>query len=103
VSDPVPVTVGGLSGQQVDVAILDGWTASCPFADGLPTVPLFVSGTGPGFRWVVAGAERLRLNVLDYPGSGTVVVDLDDFEGSSIDQLLTDAGPIVESLRFGLP
>lgn len=103
VSDPVPVTIGGLSGQQLDLAILDGWKASCPFADGLPTVPLFVSPTDPAFRWVIAGSERLRLAILDVPGDGTVVVNVDDFEGSSIDRLVADTAPIIGSLRFGSP
>lgn len=102
VSQPVPVSIGGLAGQRIDLRIKDGWTASCPFAEGLPTVPLFVSAADPGFRWVVAGGERLRLNVLDVPGEGTVVVDIDDFDGTFFDQLLTDATPIVESMRFGL-
>jgi hypothetical protein len=100
--DPVAVTMGGLGGLQVDVAIVEGWVPSCPFANGLPTVPLFVSPTDAGFRWVIAGSERLRLNVLDVPGNGTVVVDIDDFDGSLMDEFLPTASPIVKSMRFAL-
>jgi hypothetical protein len=103
VGDPVAVSLGGFAGLQVDARIVDGWTPSCPFAGGTPTVPLFVSPTDPGFRWVVAGSERLRLIVLDVPGEGTVVVDIDAFDGSRMDDLLTVAMPIVESMTFGLP
>lgn len=103
VSDPVPVTVGGLAGLGIDVGIVEGWTASCPFADGLPTVPLFVGAGDSTFRWVVAGSERLRLAVLDVPGQGTVVVDIDAFDGTLMDDLLADATPIVSSMTFGLP
>lgn len=102
VGDPVGVTIGGLVGQQVDVAIVAGWAPSCPFANGLPTVPLFVSSLDAGFRWVVAGSERLRLTVLDVPGKGTIVVDIDDFDGSLMDGWLPIATPIVESMRFAL-
>ncbi|HEX5588853.1 MAG TPA: hypothetical protein VFX65_01000 [Candidatus Limnocylindrales bacterium] len=101
-SEPVTVTRGGLAGLQVDLAIVGGWSASCPFAEGLPTVPLFVSAAPDGYRWVVAGGERLRLEVLDVPGDGTIVVDIDDFNGSLMDEFLPAATPIVESLRFGL-
>jgi hypothetical protein len=101
--DPTVVTIGGFVGLQVDVAIVDGWTPSCPFAGDLPTVPLFVSATDPGFRWVVAGSERLRLDVLDVPGQGTVVVDVDAFDGSLMAGLLSAATPIVDSMRFALP
>ena len=79
--------------------IVDGWQASCPFANGLPTVPLFV-GQDNQLRWVVAGSERLRLSLLDVPGGGTVVVDIDAFDGSLMDGLLDAASPIVASFQF---
>jgi len=75
------------------------WTQSCPFADGLPTVPLLVE-PGTGLRWVIAGGERLRLYILDLPDGGTLLVDIDDFEGSQIDAFLGQAAPIVKSLQF---
>lgn len=103
VSEPASVTVGGLVGFRIDVAIVAGWTLSCPFANGLPTVPLFVSAASQGFRWVVAGSERLRLDVLDVLGGGTVVVDIDAFEGSLMDTFLPAAIPVVETMRFGAP
>ena len=102
VGDPLPVTMGGLGGFQIDVAIIAAWAPSCPFADGIPTVPLFVGATDGSFRWVIAGGERLRLNILDVPGSGTIVVDIDDFDGSLMDEFLPVATPIVESMRFAL-
>jgi hypothetical protein len=99
VSEPTLSTVGGLSGQRIDVSIKDGWTASCPFAGGTPTVPLLVEGAG-GYRWVVAGSERLRLDVLELPGGGTVIVDIDAFDGRLMDELLKIAVPIVDSFSF---
>jgi len=101
-SDPVAVTMGGLAGLQVDVGIVEGWSPSCPFAGGLPTVALFVGSADPGFRWVVAGSERLRLRVLDVPGSGTIVVDIDAFDGSLMDGFLPGATTVVETMRFAL-
>lgn len=101
-SNPRLVTVGGLRGVEIDLAIAAGWTASCPFADGLPTVPLFVGQDGT-FRWVVAGTERLRLSLLDVPGGGTVAVDIDAFDGSLMDTLLVAAAPIVRSFAFAAP
>jgi hypothetical protein len=101
--DPVPVTMGGLAGLSVDLAIVAGWKPSCPFANSVPTVALFVGTTDTSFRWVVAGSERLRLTVLDVPGSGTVVVDIDAFDGSLMDGLLPAAAPILGTLKFGLP
>jgi len=99
VGEPAMVTVGGLRGTSLDLAIADGWTASCPFANGLPTVPL-ITGESGSLRWVMAGNERLRLYLLDVPGGGTVVVDVDAFDGSLIDSLVTNATPIIRSLMF---
>ena len=99
VSTPAMVTVGGLRGVSLDLGIASGWTQSCPFANGLPTVPLLV-GKGNDLRWVVAGNEQLRLYVLDLPAGGTVIVDVDAFDGNLIDSLISTAGPIVKSLQF---
>jgi len=97
------VSLGGFAGLQVDAAIKTGWTASCPFANGTPTVPLFVGATDGTFRWVMAGSERLRLIVLDVPGKGTIVVDIDAFDGTLMDGFLPVATPIVQGIKFGLP
>ena len=99
VSAPKLVTVGGLRGTELDVEIVPGWTASCSFANGTPTVPLF-TGSKTEYRWVVAGSERLRLDLLDVPGGGTVVLDVDAFDGSLFDDFVKVATPIVHSLTF---
>ncbi|MCJ7711163.1 MAG: hypothetical protein MUQ32_10090 [Chloroflexi bacterium] len=98
VGAPVMVTVGGLRGTAVDIAIAPGWTQSCSFANGLPTVPLLTNGAD--LRWVVAGSERLRLYVLDLPGGGTVIADLDAFDGDLYGPLIDAGVPIVKSLQF---
>jgi hypothetical protein len=102
VSNPRLVSVGGLRGTELDIAIASGWTAACPFANGMPSVSLFVGATAD-FRWVVAGNERLRLDLLDLPSGGTVVVDIDDFDGSVMSDLLAAATPIVKSFAFAMP
>ena len=96
---PTSVVLGGLVGFETELRIVDGWKASCPFANGLPTVPLLV-GTTDGLRWVMADTERLRLSILDVPGSGTVVVDVDAFDGALFDSFLPFATPIVASMKF---
>ena len=51
----------------------------------------------------MAGSERLRLSLLDVPGGGTVVVDIDAFDGSLMEELLPAAAPIVGSFSFAVP
>lgn len=101
-SNPRLAEVGGLRGVELDLGIVETWTASCPFAGGAPTVPLFVDQAA-GLRWVAAGSERLRLSLLDVPGGGTVVVDVDAFDGSLMDGLASRATPIIQSFRFASP
>jgi hypothetical protein len=97
-STPTLVTVGGLSGLSIDVGLKADWTQACPFANGVPSVPLFNS---PAIdHWVVVGNERLRLYLLDVPGGGTVVVDLDAFDGDQVEDLIARSASIVRSLQF---
>ncbi len=99
VSTPTLVTVGGLPGVELDVAIKEGWKNSCPFANNLPSVPLFAL-TGSQYPWTIAGTERLRMDLLDRPGGGTIVVDIDAFDGSVVQSLVEAATPIVRSMSF---
>jgi hypothetical protein len=48
----------------------------------------------------VVGNERLRLFLLDLPGGGTVVVDLDAFDGDQVEDLIARSAGIVKSLSF---
>jgi hypothetical protein len=63
VSGPVPVTIGGLSGLQLDFAVAEGWTGTCP-GIGTPWVPLVYM---PDFVYWGASqpSERYRVIVLD--------------------------------------
>jgi hypothetical protein len=98
VSNPAMATIGGLPGVSLDLGLKSGWTAACPFANGSPSVPLFNSSAID--HWVVVGNERLRAYLVDLPGGGTVVVDLDAFEGDQIEGLISRSGGIVRSLKF---
>ena len=97
VGTPALVTVGTLRGVSVDIGLAPDWTQSCSFANGIPTVPLIQNADID--RWVIAGGERLRLYLLDLAGGGTLAVDIDDFNGSQITQLIGEAAPIVKTLQ----
>ena len=99
VSQPTMVSVGGIAGTQIDVSIHTSWTQSCSFANGMPTVPLFFRPAAAS-GWWVAGDEKMRLYLIDVPNQGTVVVDLDSFDGSGFGDLLTAGTAIVKSLQF---
>jgi hypothetical protein len=113
VSTPVSVTIGGLTGQRLDVRIAPSTTKTCPFSDGAPTVPLIVDDAdyvpdhqGPeitnGPFWGVGPGERLRLILLDRPGEaqGNVVFVIDSADGTTFDTLVAAAMPVIESFTF---
>jgi hypothetical protein len=96
---PLPVSVGGLDGLMIEVALAADWTFSCPFAQGIPSMPLFTSLDPNGVYWAIAGSERLRLYVLRGP-EGIVLIDIDAFIGADFADLLAQATPVVQSFEF---
>jgi hypothetical protein len=114
VGTPVGVTIGGLSGQRLDVRIAPTTTSTCPFVtDGSPSVPLLVddaayvpNAQGPdisnGPFWGVGPRERLRLVLLDRPREteGNVVFIVDSVDGTTFDDLVARSMPVIESFTF---
>lgn len=96
---PTAVTIGGLSGWQVDAQIAPTWTTACPFADGAPSVNLLVNKAGTP-RWVVFGSEKLRLAFLDVPDGGTVTVNRSVNDKSIFDGFISETDPIIASMEF---
>ncbi len=101
VSQPAMVTVSGLPATQLDVSIHTSWTQTCSFSNGLPVVPLFYRPAAK-LGWWVAGDEKLRLFLVDVPNQGTVVIDLDSYDGTGFGDLLTAGSGVVKSLQFAL-
>ena len=83
-SEPVDVTIGGLTGKQVDVQIDPGWTGSCP--GDPPTLDL--------------RDMRVRGTLLDSPDRGVLVIFTSSLHAAGHDAFLADAMPILESFQF---
>ena len=84
-SDSIPVTLSGLTGTQIDVAIEPGWTGCIPGA------PLGEALT-PG--------DRVRFIVLDRPGGDSLMIRLR--APTNADALFAEAMPVVQSFQFDL-
>jgi hypothetical protein len=98
---PQPITIGGLEGRMVDLALADGWTATCPFDPTNPAVAYIVD-TIPteGPFWGIGGDNRQRLIVLDHPDVTNVVLLIESADGSTFDALVEAAMPVLESFSF---
>jgi hypothetical protein len=84
-SGPVRVTVGGLTGQQIDASVEPGWTGC------LPSALLGESLTQQ---------DRIRYIVLDTPSGGSLMIRLRAQADS--DTFLAEAMPVIESFEFGV-
>ncbi len=86
VSEPVDVTIGDLTGKQIDIQLDPAWTESCP-------------GDPP--RYDLADG-RTRAILLDTPDRGVIVIFVSSMHSAGHDAFLAEAMPIVESLQFDL-
>ena len=85
-SEPVDVTIGGLTGKQVDVQLDPGWTETCP--GDPPTYDL--------------GDQRTRAILLDSPDRGVIVIFVASLHSAGHEAFLAEAMPIIESFQFDL-
>lgn len=96
-----PIRVGTATALVIDVTLAPAATRTCPFSGGAVSVPLIVdtlAGTGP--FWGIGPNEKIRLVLLDRPGSTNAVVVIDSAAGASFDQLVAATMPVVESFAF---
>jgi hypothetical protein len=87
VSEPVDVSIGGLTGKQVDVRRNPDWTGTCAGDADLP------EGVDPA-------DERIRGIWLDVPGRGVLIIMLYSTSSAEHDAFLAEAMPIIESFQF---
>ena len=83
VSEPVDVTIGDLTGKQIDMRLDPAWTATCP-------------GDPPGSS---LADWRNRVTFLDTPG-GIIAISVGSKHAADHEAFLAEAMPIVESFRF---
>ena len=92
-TEPLRVSVGGLTGLRFDVGLKPGWTGSCPQD---PTTPAVTTVGAEMAR----GDDRERIIVLDKPGGGNIAILLYSDHAADFERFLAAAMPIVESLKL---
>lgn len=100
VTQPVRVSVGGLTGVMLDVGLDPGWTGTCPFSEGTPVVPLIIGSGVSQLAHSVAPGMKERLYLLSYR-TGTVTIEIGHVPGQgTFEEYVEAARPIIESLKF---
>ena len=101
VTAPTAVTIDGHPGQWVDIKIAPNWTAKCPDTPGPAAVFLTEAGAGKdGYSWGIAPGELERVFFLDLGGGDVVLVGIDSTHADRWDQLVAQAMPIIQTLKF---
>ena len=85
-SEPVDVTIGGLTGKQVDIRLDPGWMETCP---GDPSS-------------LDLGDTRTRVILLDTPGRGVTFINVGSLHAADHEAFLAEAMPIIKSFQFDI-
>jgi hypothetical protein len=96
-----PITIDGKDGLMVDVQLSDSWTDRCP-GDPEPSALLFTQegDREDGYTLGIVGNERMRLILLDLGDGNVLGIAIDSSDPDRFNDLVTQATPIVESLRI---
>ena len=98
VTEPQPVSVGGLDGVWLDISLASSWTATCPFSEGKPVVPFIIGGGVSSLHHVLLPGFQERLYLLTYE-QDNIVIEVGT-EGERLPEYLEAVGPILDSLTF---
>jgi hypothetical protein len=97
-SPPEAVTVGGRTGQMVDIKVAPSWTGICAWSGGKPAV-IILSATDTGPAFGLGESEQGRFIFLDV-GESVVAINIGTPDASNFDQFVAQAMPTVESMQF---
>jgi len=86
---PADVTIGGLSGRQVDVQLNRDWTGRCPLRPEDPSTMDYTD-------------VRNRLIMLDAPHGSVIGIQINSLYSADFEAFLAKTMPIVESFRLDL-
>jgi hypothetical protein len=97
-TEPEAVTLGGLDGVRIDLAIAEGYTLGCPYEgfEGVPMVPLFIGLPPAGVHHVVMSGVTTRLYLLETAEGRTLAVEIADVGSDNLDELTE----VVNSIEF---
>ena len=101
VSTPEAVTIGGLSGLRVDLALDPGWTTPCPWSQGRPVATLFVSRpVESDFAWGLGADVHMRTYFLNIDEDRAILIVIETASAAEQADLVDPASQIVESFVF---
>jgi hypothetical protein len=98
-SAPKPVTIGGLSGVQLDLAVDAATARTCPGATE-PSVQVFADSDGREHDVSVHGDVPMRVYLLDLGDGRSLVIFINGVDKATYEALLPQAESVIESFTF---
>ena len=95
-TEPTSISIGGRSGQALDISIDPSWTGLCE--EGDPDTTPIVTYLNPGLG--LRGDQRARLILLDLGDGDVVAIGIWTRDQASFDAFVPEAMPVVESFQF---
>lgn len=100
-TDPIEVSIGGLSGFRVDVSRDPSWTQICPAISEAPIRLLYVDRSDEeSFAWGLEENTHMRHYLLELGDGRALLIDIEAPTLAEYEAILDEATNIVESMQF---
>jgi hypothetical protein len=101
VTEGPATAVDGRQATVLDITASESWADAClDEANQLSFVPLF---TNRGYTYGIRTGDRHRLLFVEMDSDTALGIGIDSFDPDDLDALITDAQPIIESIRLTAP
>jgi hypothetical protein len=92
------IAIDGRPARVIDLEVEPSWTQTCDPENPTVAVPLFVKEGG--WHAAIAAGDRQRAVIADIGNDGAVVIFVDSFDPATLDDLVADAMPVIETFEF---
>jgi hypothetical protein len=93
------ISLGGRTGQTLDIRLASDWTETCTWSAGEPAAVLFTVADPPGPYIGLAGDDRIRVTLLGVDGD-TVAISVSTSDTPYFEAFVTETRPILDSVTF---
>ncbi len=94
------VTVGGLRGVSLDLALAPGYERTCPWSEGRPVVPMIIGNGVSDLHHVVLRDLAVRLVLLEWQDSNVTIEITSALHQHTFDEYMELTASVIKSLKF---
>lgn len=94
------VTLGGLRGVSLDLALASGYERSCPWSEGRPVVPMIIGNGVSELHHVILRDLAVRLVLLKWQDSNVTIEITSTLHQHTFNEYMELTAPVIKSLKF---